>query len=344
MAATSPRTPFGLLTRLFLRQFLENDAISPEADRTQLLAVVGSLAMSLTLFLSFVMSAKYVSTWMPGEAAVASLDDKFLYLAFGMIATALVAATQWDALSVDPRDAAILEPLPVPAGTIRRAKLLAVAILGGAVAIAVNLFPSVDLPLAAGLRLPAAERLADSRVDCRARASSRSSRRRFGYLVVIALRETVAAGSWRAAVQPRLALAAGRADRGAWAARCCCCRRPPTALRQRGFEGWRALSPPVWFLGVYESLAGGVIADLPRTPMTPRQARSDRDNSALYEQRRAQFPEMARRAGLATGLTGLLAAAAYLWRARRVPSLSAGATAGLSLAITGCGAPGQHAC
>ena len=34
------RSSFGLLTRLFLRQFLENDAISPEADRSQLLAVV----------------------------------------------------------------------------------------------------------------------------------------------------------------------------------------------------------------------------------------------------------------------------------------------------------------
>jgi len=52
------RTPYVLLTKQFLRQFLENDLISPESDRTQLLAVVGSLAISLTLFISMFMSAK----------------------------------------------------------------------------------------------------------------------------------------------------------------------------------------------------------------------------------------------------------------------------------------------
>lgn len=40
MAADRRRTPYALLTRHFLRQFLENDLISPEADRSQLLAVV----------------------------------------------------------------------------------------------------------------------------------------------------------------------------------------------------------------------------------------------------------------------------------------------------------------
>ena len=49
----------------------------------------------------------------PGQAAVLSLNDKFFYLALAMIVTALVAASQWDALAIDPRDAAILEPLPV---------------------------------------------------------------------------------------------------------------------------------------------------------------------------------------------------------------------------------------
>lgn len=38
-------------------------------------------------------------------------------------------------VAIDPRDGAILEPLPVRAGIIRRAKASAVAILGAAVAI-----------------------------------------------------------------------------------------------------------------------------------------------------------------------------------------------------------------
>ncbi len=35
------------------------------------------------------------------------------------------------------------------------------------------------------------------------------------------------------------------------------------------------MSPPTWFLGAYEMAAGGVIADLPRGAMTPRQANND---------------------------------------------------------------------
>src|SRR5829696_369222 len=147
MNAERLRTPYVLLTRHFLRQFLENDLISPDADRTQLLAVVGALVISMTLFISAFTTSLYIGAFLtPGQAAILSLDDKYFYLALAMIVTALVAASQWDVLAIDSRDAAILEPLPVPAGTIRRAKLSAVAIMGAAVAVAVNGFPSWVFP------------------------------------------------------------------------------------------------------------------------------------------------------------------------------------------------------
>lgn len=314
------RSSFGLLTRLFLRQFLENDAISPDADRSQLLAVVGSLAMSLTLFFSFVMSAKYVSTWTPGGAAVASLDDKFLYLALGMIVTALVAATQWDTLSIDPRDAAILEPLPVEAGTIRRAKLAAVAILGAGVAIAVNLFPSFVFPwlLIFGFRQLSVAWLVPLVAVHFVVTVAASA---FGYLTVIAFRETVALvlgqrafgkvspwlqGALIVVLGSMLLLLPAAAD----------------GIAQRGLDDRRAQSPPMWFLGVYETVAGGIIADLPRSVMTPRQVVMDRTSSALYEERRRAFPALAQRALYATALAGVTALLAYLLRARRLPSLS----------------------
>ncbi len=77
MDAARLRTPYALLTKLFLRQFLENDLISPDGDRTQLLAVVGALSVSLTLFISAIMSAGYLGPLMtPGLAAVQSLVTK----------------------------------------------------------------------------------------------------------------------------------------------------------------------------------------------------------------------------------------------------------------------------
>lgn len=315
------RQPYVLLTKLFLRQFLENDLISPEADRSQLLAVVGAILVSLTLFISVFMSSGYLGAFLtPGQAAIVSLDDKFFYLALAMIVTALVAASQWDALAIDPRDAAILEPLPVQPGTIRRAKLSAVAILGAAVAIAVNAFPSIVFPwlLVISFRQMSGIALLGLMVTHAMVAVSAAA---FGYLAVVTLRETLAAvlgrrwftiaSPW---VQGALIVMLGSS----------LLLLPPAVDRiaQRGLDDWRGVSPPMWFLGVYEVTAGGVIADLPRTEMSDRKAASDRVNSALYRERRGQFPVLARRAGVAVGLTLLLAAAAYTWNARRLPALA----------------------
>jgi hypothetical protein len=74
---------------------------------------------------------KYVvGFYTPGQAAVSSLDDKFFYISLSMLTVALLAVAQWDALVVDARDSAILDPLPVRPVVVRRAKLAAVAIFG----------------------------------------------------------------------------------------------------------------------------------------------------------------------------------------------------------------------
>ena len=109
-----------LLTKLFLRQFLQNDLLSPDGDRSQMIAIVGASVISLTLFISMFTSAGYaMSIMMPGEAAVMTLSDKFLYVSLAMLVTALVAAAQWDALAIDYRDAVILQPLPIRPAVLR---------------------------------------------------------------------------------------------------------------------------------------------------------------------------------------------------------------------------------
>jgi hypothetical protein len=315
------RTPYVLLTKLFLRQFLENDLISPEGDRAQLLAVVGAISLSLTLFVSFFMSAGYLGPLMtPGLASVQSLEDKFFYLALAMIVTALVAASQWDVLAIDPRDAAILEPLPVPAGTIRRAKLSAIAMLGGAVACAINVFPSLVFPwmLVFNFREMSGFALLGLVVTHAVMTVAAGA---FGYLVVIALRETLVAVLGRRGftvaspwAQGTLIVLLGSALLLTPAA--------SDDIARRGFDGWRAVSPPMWFLGAYESAVGGAIADLPVTDMRPRQAATDAAMRESYRQRRPQFPALARRAATAIGVALFLAAAAYVWNARRVSALA----------------------
>jgi len=299
------RTPYVLLTRHFLRQFLENDLISPEADRTQLLAVVGALVISMTLFISAFMTSVYIGASLtPGQVAIRSLDDKYFYLALAMIVTALVAASQWDVLAIDSRDAAILEPLPVPAGTIRRAKVTAVAIMGAAVAVAVNGFPSWVFPWMLSVNFPrmVVEQLFELMA---AHALFTVLSGMFGYLVIIALRETMVALLGR-----RLfAIASPWAQGALIVVLGSSLLMLPTAADQigkNGFDGWRASSPPMWFLGVYEGAIGGIVADLPRGEMTDTKAADDRLTSALYATRRAEFPALARRAAAAFGVVLLL--------------------------------------
>ena len=321
MPAARPRSSYALLTRLFLRQFLENDLIAPDADRTQLLAVVGALSVSVTLFISAMMSARYLGPLVtPGGAAVDALDDKFFYLSLAMIVMALVAASQWDVLALDPRDAAILEPLPVQAGIIRRAKVSAIAILGAAVACALNAFPTFVFPwmLVFNFRQMSGFSLLGLMIT---HAVVTVSAAAFGYLVIIALRETLVAmlgrrgftvaspwvqGALIVVLGSGLLLIPAASDR----------------IGQRGFDGWRSVAPPMWFVGVYEVAVGRVIADLPRSEMRPRQAASDLTMTALYADRRPQFPALARRAVLAVTLVFLIASMAYLWNARRLPSLA----------------------
>ena len=145
-----------------------------------------------------------------------SLDDKFFYLSLAMVVTALVAASQWDALAIDPRDAAILEPLPVEAGndpprqavggcdSRRRGRLCAQCV------------SEPGFPVAARVHLPADERVRAVRASCLVHALVTVAAAAFGYLAVIALRETLVALLGRRWVHRGLAVGAGRADRGAW--------------------------------------------------------------------------------------------------------------------------------
>ena len=313
-------TVHALLTRHFLRRFLENDLISPEADRLQLLVVVGAGAICTTLFISTVLSFNYVGVpHTPGQVAILALNDRFFYLALSMVVLALVAVAQWDSLVVDARDAAILEPLPVRASTVRRAKLAAVSILGAAVALAVNLAPTIIFPWLMVFGQPL--RVIDMVTLMVVHLLVTVAASLFAYLTIIALRGTLAmllparlfahVSPW---VQGTLIVVLGSA----------LLLVPPMSsdTAQAGFEGRRALAPPSWFLGVYETAVGSVMADAPRRRMTPRQARADAITSGLYERHRPRFPPLARRAGAAFALVLLVTAAAYLSNARGLSTIA----------------------
>lgn len=239
------------LTRHFLRRFLENDLIAPDADRLQLLVVVGAGVISTTLFIATFMSFNYIGVpHTPAQAAVLALNDRFFYVALSMVVVALVAVAQWDSLVVDARDAAILEPLPIPPGAVRRAKLTAVAVLGAAVALAVNFVPSVIFPWLFVFHQQVSVGVMVTLIVTHLAVTMAAAA--FAYLTIIAARETLATvlparafarmSPW---VQGTLIVLLGTA----------LLMIPPASsdTGRRGFEGLRAFAPPTWFLGAYEA-------------------------------------------------------------------------------------------
>ena len=95
-----------LLTRHFLQRFLDNDLISPEADRHETLSVVGAALISSGLFVTCLLGFGYLAMPFPspGRIAMHALSDRCLYLSWSMMVMALVAVTAWDALVLDARD------------------------------------------------------------------------------------------------------------------------------------------------------------------------------------------------------------------------------------------------
>lgn len=315
---------YRLLTKLFLRQFLENDLASPDGDRSQMLAILGASAVSLTLFISMFMSAGYaVSIMMPGQAAVMTLSDKFFYISLAMLATGMVAASQWEALSLDQRDIAILQPLPVRPSTLRLAKLSAVAVLGAGVALGVNIFPTFVFPWMLAFAVPQM-RVAQLGWMMTVHATITVLAAVFGYLAVIALRESANAllgarlfTRWSASLQTTVILLLGISLLLIPIA--------TTRFGQRGFTGWRALLPSTAFVGAYETATQGFLDDLPRRRMTTPQANRDHAFSAIYAERRPLFPMLARRAQLLLVAVSAIVAAATALNAFRAPVPTAAA-------------------
>lgn len=306
------------LTRLFLKQFLENDLVSPDGDRAQLLAIVGAGVVSLTLFASMFLSAPYSMTRLtPGQAALLTLNDKFFYVSLAMLMTGLIAAAQWDALSLDQRDAAILDPLPVPAWIVRAGKLTAVAMLGASAAVAINIFPSVLFPWMLAFAVPQMTAVDVFRMMA-IHAMVTVTAAVFGYVAILTAREALSA-----LLGPRLfaRLSASLQAITIVAIGSLLLLLPPVSTRiaQRGFSGWFAALPPMSFVGLYEVASREFIADLPRTGLSARMARRDPGPTAVYEARRIQFPAMALRVQILFGGTAALLVVSTLVSAFRAP-------------------------
>ena len=311
-----------LLIRHFLWRFLEHDLISPNADRHVVLSALAGGLVAVSLFVAVLIATPYqFFPLMPaGIVSLHWLDDRLLFISASMLVMALVAVAQWDALALDPRDTAALGVLPIPAAVIVRTKFAAVALLAIGVAVAWNLPPTllrfVAIPSKLGVSLTGAVALTLAHGVVTLAAGA------FGFLAVLGLREGMSAvvGQARfrrisAAVQAALVVALVTALLLLPGAHTNVARN----WLARGGLMTRAL-PPLWFVGLHETLAGSVVDTLPRTRPERYLVVSERNATDLYRSLWPLYHELARIAIAALAFVCVVTTAACLWNSRRLPA------------------------
>lgn len=308
-----------LLVRHFLRRFLDNDLVSPNADRHDVIAATGAALVAPGLAATVLLSFKYQFFFSPpGVASVLALDDRVLYFGCSMTIMALLAAVSWDALSLDARDTAVLGTLPISRWTIVRAKAAAVALFAAAFAIALNLLPSLMYPaLLPGKELPVGPAGFVRLIVAHGLIAALSGA--FGFLAVLTVREVLRAlfgSAWSRRVSsivrgslvvflatvflllPVLSSNVARTYLS-----------PPSRAA--------SLMPPLWFLGLHETIAGGVLDGLPRQNLRRFFRQADSEATALYRSFGPLFRQLAGVAATASAVLLAIAVGAYAWNSRK---------------------------
>jgi hypothetical protein len=308
------------LTRLFLQRFIENDLISPDADRMQTISQAGAMLITGGLFVSCVLSLSYLQSPypMPSRTAANMIRVQFLYSSWSMTVMALVAVSVWDALSLDHRDTEILGPLPVRRGVVIRAKIWALVLFAAGFAAALNVVPAMMHPIASVSRLHPGLLQVGTLVA--AHIASTTAAAAFGFAAVLALRELLHA-ILGTAVFRRISVVARAALVVALVTTLLLI--PAMAFRVANLWLHDAIDgkllPPMWFAGLHDIISGHIWTQLPRPTLPPSVAASERAFEFMYQTRRPLLHQL----GLAGGGTFLLvllaSAAAYLWNNRRLP-------------------------
>jgi hypothetical protein len=305
-----------LLTHHFLQRFLENDLLSPEADRHDAIAMVCGGLLTLGLFLSVLMSMRFLFMpfQSPGRTALLAVGDRLIFVAISMVVMALVGVLMWDALSLDPRDTAIFGPLPIERGVIVRAKLRAVGILAGGFALAISSLSSLFHPALMVAKLPIGLIPAFALIVIHLTVTLAAGL--FGFASIVVLREVL-----RALLGARFSRISAGLQAVFIVALVTSFLLLPAILNRAGQPDRREarMLPPVWFVGLHEALAGGLVAGLPRGALPRSIARQEDRAAERYRDIAGSIRPLAWRAVAALTASLAIAIAAFFWNSRQLP-------------------------
>lgn len=127
--------PFGRLTLHFLSRFFTGEFATEQGNRGFGVGLVLTVLALPGVFVSLLLSSRYSSLirWLSGlppnvDYAAISIPDRYMFLAYSMGFTGLVALFEWGSILPDRLDHANLGPLPVSSRKIVIAKLTALVL------------------------------------------------------------------------------------------------------------------------------------------------------------------------------------------------------------------------
>jgi hypothetical protein len=150
MPKREQKTSFRLLLELFQSRFLENDTVSPGGGyETNIYQVLGAIATP-GLFVSLYLMPALMELGLqkPGPAVDWAIrTERLFFPAYSFAVTGFATVFEWDVLFPDRRDFLILAPFPIRVRELFAAKFAALGYFLLALIAAVNLLPTLTLPI-----------------------------------------------------------------------------------------------------------------------------------------------------------------------------------------------------
>ncbi len=323
--------PRRLLVAHFLRQLLDNDLITPGADRHHALSVSAAALVTAGTFLTVALSIKYAFNPVPSpaETALVALDDVCLMSGLSMIVLAIVALASWDRLSLDARDTAIMGPLPVPPRELAAAQLTALALFAAVFSLVLNGLPSVLMPLVRVSKLHVSGLSILQLVAAQAAATIAAGV--LGFVAIVAVRETL-----RLLVGSLWARGCSVATQTALVVMTVIALIGLPAASQHVARVWvesdakGTVPPPVLFAALCDWIGGSELERMPPTMPPPDSPayegilRFERRTAVRYTQTRPRLAALGMSGLRALGTITLIALLTWGWHSRRLPQAMPG--------------------
>jgi len=148
------RRPLATLLRVFIGRVFHGGGDSGASEMDVALGVVLILLAMPGVLVCLLLFEKYGSLvrWMRGEGAfdpfVATIPDEYFFIVLSMVITGAAAVWRWDALFLDRRDYSNIVPLPISLRGIFLANLFAIFLLAAVLTVDVNAASLILFPVA----------------------------------------------------------------------------------------------------------------------------------------------------------------------------------------------------